>query len=256
MSRFTGGWVKLHRSILDKDISCNLILCGIWTHLLVTAVYKNSQILWMGQQRTLVPGQCVFGIKELADKWGISRSVIQKWLHHLHNTHRIVLESCSRGTVVTICNWELYQLSDEEACSPRVNGVLTACSPRVNGEALSEEGKKERKKEEKKKTLVGIRTDYPREFDEAWKAYGRRGDKKAGYEVWKILALDPDGLANLMTAIVNYTKENQERKFRSHFHRFLKTDWRENLTVEREKRTGRDWSKLNLDGGGNGSKPF
>lgn len=78
----------------------------------------------------------------------------------------------------------------------------------------------------KKNNNVGIRVDYPQVFTEAWEAYGRRGDKKAAFEAYKALNLTEVERAKLTSAIETYCKDT-EWKFRKHFCRFLKTDWRE-----------------------------
>lgn len=230
MPRFNGGWVKFHREMVEKDLNQNLILWGIWTHLLLVAVYKDSQIIWRGKQRILEPGSCVIGISELAERWGISKSVVKKWLHYLHDTGRIVIESCPHGSVVTICNWEVYQSGDDEPCPLSVHSENTARTLREHCENLSEERKNIRKKE-RKKTNVGIRLDYPQEFLELWESYGRRGDKKAAFQEYSNLKLSPEESQNLLKAVSNFVKMVPELKFRPHFCRFLKTDWREHLTL-------------------------
>lgn len=141
--RHASGWIKLHRSAVEGDLGSNPILFALWVALLCMATWKPSKILWQGKQREIPPGTVVFGIKELADRWGCSRSVLRKWLNYLHYTQRIVLESCSRGTLVTICNWTAYQSVDDEPCAPSDSAVRTECAPSVSGEPLSEEGKKE-----------------------------------------------------------------------------------------------------------------
>jgi hypothetical protein len=150
------------------------------------ATWKPSKIRWMGKQRELAPGSVVLGIKELADKWGCSRSVIQKHLHYLHDTGRIVFESCSRGSLITICNWAEYQSNENTPESPSTHGVFAPCSPRVHGEALSEEGKKERREEES--TLV-------QEISECEKAWGKT---LARFEIPRQPYLDREHIARLI----------------------------------------------------------
>jgi hypothetical protein len=75
-----------------------------------------------------------------------------------------------------------------------------------------------------RKSIVGIRTEYPREFNELWVKYGKRGDKKSAFEEWKRLALNEFESAQLHRAIEKYTQAN-DWQFRKHLHSFLKTDW-------------------------------
>lgn len=78
----------------------------------------------------------------------------------------------------------------------------------------------------KRKRRVGIRVDYPHEFNELWIAYGRRGDKSEAYEAYERLKLLPGEVTALKTAIQKYT-EGSSLKYRKHFCNFLQTDWRE-----------------------------
>jgi DNA-binding transcriptional regulator YhcF (GntR family) len=245
MARFNSGWVKLHRELLEKDISQNVILFAIWHFLLLAAVYKETQLLWNGKQKKLQPGQAVIGIRELAQRWDISSRTVHKWLDYLEKTGRIVKESCTRGTIVTICNWDVYQISEDESFTQskhEVNAEETQSKREVNVEEtrskrevnLSKESKKERNKEEKKErrkdgenNIVGIRPKYPQEFEDLWLLYERRGDKKAAFGVYKQLKLNGDALSALKTGIRNYVRSTPELKYRKHFERFLKTDWME-----------------------------
>lgn len=88
-----------------------------------------------------------------------------------------------------------------------------------------------------KKNNAGIRTDYPHDFDEAWAAYERKGDKKKAYEVWCSLKLSTEEKGSLMNAIKISLSNQPERVFRKDFERFLQTDWREHLVTGVLKQT-------------------
>lgn len=81
----------------------------------------------------------------------------------------------------------------------------------------------------KKYNNVGIRLDYPKEFDELWQAYGRVGDKKAAYDQYGKLSLTSEEKENLKIALSNYVRSTPDPKYRQHLVRFLKSDWRECL---------------------------
>jgi len=225
MARFKNGWIKLHRKAEQCDLGDNVILWALWTHLLTIANWKESKILWEGKLITVPIGSAIIGVKQIANRWKISRSVISKWLNFLQKRGSIVLTTCPRGSLVTICNWELYQNDEVDDNIQRGNSVETACEQRVNNEALIEESKNIRKKEIN--NIVGIRTDYPQEFDDFWESYGRRGDKKKAFVEFKKLKLLSGDLDDLRIAIKNYCKATPDPQYRKHFHRFLQTDWRE-----------------------------
>lgn len=77
------------------------------------------------------------------------------------------------------------------------------------------------------KKNVGIRINYPEEFNQIFEDYGRRGDKKEAYNEYLKLKLNPEKLSHLGKAISNYVKSTPEVSYRKHLCRFLKSDWRE-----------------------------
>lgn len=244
MARANTGWFKAHRDAWDKDLSQNVYLWAIWNALLHMAVWKETQIIWEGKQRILKPGSVIMGISQLAEKWECSRTTIWKWLKYLHDSGRIAYETCTRGTLVTICNWESYQISEDTPLTPSLHEVSAKCMPSVYQVALSKEDNKEKKKEHKKENnIVGILTAYPPEFDELWIKYGKRGDKKAALAEYRKLKLTDDQKTQLTKSVDNYVKNNPELQFRKHFCRFLKSDWRELETISSSAEQ-MDWDKF------------
>lgn len=227
MARFTGGWIKLYRTVLEKEeIADDLELCGIWMNLLLMANYKETKKDWGKEIRTLPPGDILLGIKELSTRWKLSRDTILRRLRYLEKWGCIRVETAERGTIVTICNWREYQDDSENVAEDVRDICVTDAEDVRKSPTLSKEVKKERRKE-RKKTNVGIRLDYPPEFNAVWEKYGRRGDKKEAYKVYRELTLAESEAPLLDLAIQNYLLENPESKYRLHFVRFLRTDWRE-----------------------------
>lgn len=232
MSRFTNGWVKLHRNILDKDLICNVYLWGIWHALLAMATWKETQILWEGKQKILPPGSVVFGIKELAEQWECSRGVVTKWLRHLESSGRIVLTTCPRGTLVTICNWELYQNNEDVDLINHDSSVRTTCEQRVNSVTLIEEEKNIRKKKEEyiahsvERAKVSLKFD----FESLYSKYPLKLGKQKGLLRCKTEIKTEADYELLSGAITRYTahceKSALEPKFIKHFSTFMNC-WRD-----------------------------
>lgn len=145
MARFNKGWVKAWREMIDGDLPDNVWLWGIWHWLLYSAHWKPSKILWNGKQREIPAGTVVMGMTELATKWNCSINTIKRWLRYLEETERVYIETCTRGTLITIRNWELYQSQDQDECTPTANKLHTDCKQTANEVQLIEEVKKERR---------------------------------------------------------------------------------------------------------------
>ncbi len=78
-----------------------------------------------------------------------------------------------------------------------------------------------------KKNNAGIRMEYSPEFDQFWKDYGRKGDKKLSYDVFKSLKITDVDFQTLKKAIEGYHRKQTDPKYRKDFENFLKMDWRE-----------------------------
>lgn len=148
MARFDGGYIKIHRKAIFGDIGQNPFLFSIWVWLLAVANYKATKARFQGEQVTVERGQLLTSAKEISEQFGVSRSTVLRHLDYLRKTNRIEARSTHQGTLVTILNYESYQGIDS------LLGI-TDDSPmdheryneRITSDILSEEVKKERKKE-------------------------------------------------------------------------------------------------------------
>jgi DNA-binding transcriptional regulator YhcF (GntR family) len=221
MARFDGGWVKAWRKVAGSDLVDNVWVWGLWHWLLYSAAYKPSKAMVGGKQIEIRPGMVVFGLKELAEKWGCSKTTIRKWVNYLRDTQRIAVESRTGGYIVTIQNWELYQSSEPEPLTPSVHEVNDTCTQGVREVTLSEEGKKGRKK--------SPRVNYPPAFEELYELYPRKEGKTDGFAVYQRVIKTDEDRARLRAAIENYAraKAGTEAQYLRHFDRFMRSwmDW-------------------------------
>lgn len=250
MARHNGGWFKTHREAWDKDLSQNVYLWAIWNALLHMASWKESHIIWEGKQRILPPGSVVFSIKELAAQFKCSQSTISRWLNYLQETQRISFEKCKRGSLVTLCNWSIYQSEEQCGEDQTKNKVGAKCEQ----SGTYEEGKKERintnaqtnLSDQTKTQQEGIsqseskniprstssgrkKNNYPPEFDKLYQLYPRHEGKKRGFEIYKRQILTPDDSEMLKKAIENYIfkKRKTHPDYLLHFGTFMSQweDW-------------------------------
>lgn len=252
MARFATGWIRLDRRFVNEDIGSNHFLLSIWIKLLLWATHYDSKILWDGELRIIPPGTVVTGMQEIADGLLIPKTTVYRWVRYLEKRNSIRIESGTRGTLITICNYSKYQL-DHKSDGTQTEQLMehgrnADGTPTERGRTLIEqEYNTTTKPLNPKKNSVGIRTEYPQEFQDIWIKYGRRGDKKAGYEEWKKINPSEIEIAMLHRSIDRYAKNN-EWKFRKHICRYLKTDWRE---VEPVLETGNgktSWISDAIDG--------
>lgn len=216
MPRWESGWFKVWREAWHKDLSRNVYLWALWHALLHMAHWKESQTIWNGDRRTLPPGTVIFGIKEIANRWNCSQRTISKWLHYLHKTDRIVLETCARGTLVTIRNWEKYQKEFVDACAESAEIVRAAHVPSRNEVGLKEESKKEDLVSIQKFDLETVYRKYPR----------KQGKTKGIIRLRKEIRTEDD-YRDLIKAVEHYRSSGDvQRGFVKLFSSFA-SEWRD-----------------------------
>lgn len=240
MPRFTSGWIKSYRKQLDSDLFQNAYLWAIWSWFLHASTWKESKVLWEGKQRTLPAGSVVFGYRELSTKFECSKNTIKKWAKYLHDTDRVILETCPRGCVVTILNWEVYQGVDEDSRTLDARNAHTTSTQGSHSVPLIEEVKKERSintgqfgdefgEGEARQEEEGTPSEKksPIDLEAAYRLYPRKQKKKAGLERLKKTVKTTDDFERLIGAVRRYcASDDVKRGFVMHFSTFA-GEWEE-----------------------------
>jgi len=103
------SWVKVYRSMIESDIGDDLLLLGLWCKILVEAKWKPRKIKIGLKQVQLQSGDAYYVVTELSDCIKIKRTKLKNLLKYLEETERIKITKQTRGIVVSVCNWEIYQ---------------------------------------------------------------------------------------------------------------------------------------------------
>jgi len=78
----------------------------VFLHLLIIAAFKDGEFL--GHQ--IKPGQAIIGYSKLASELGFTVQQVRTALKKLESTGEITRNSTNKFTVITVENWEDYQL--------------------------------------------------------------------------------------------------------------------------------------------------
>lgn len=148
------GWIKIHRGLLDWEWYSDTNCVRLALHLLLKANFQTRR--WRGI--TVGRGQLVTSRAALARETGLSEREVRTAVSKLERSDFLTCRATSSYTVVTICNYERYQSSDNAerpAFGPADDRAKTNCRPTADQRATTtEESKKERsnKKERRKST--------------------------------------------------------------------------------------------------------
>ena len=108
------GWVKLYRSGLDNELFKNSTTWHVWMYCLLKATHKPIKSFVSGKSIELQPGQFIFGRKKASIETGLSEQNVRTAIKHLISTRNITIKSTNKYTIITIVNWDRYQVQEDE----------------------------------------------------------------------------------------------------------------------------------------------
>ena len=124
-----GDWIKLHRKILKSQVFANAQLLKVWVYCLARA---NWNEVWVpvktGRGTTqvhLLSGQFLFGRKKAAKRLKMTEGGLRRRIAKLAGIGNIIVESTTHYSVVSVCNWPLYQKTENEKSQPSTNQAPT-----------------------------------------------------------------------------------------------------------------------------------
>ena len=104
-----GGWVKLHRKILDNWIWEDPEKLRAWIDILLMVNHEERQVEFNGHILTIHEGQKLTSLLKLSERWGWSRNRVDRFLKLLEEAGMVTTNRTANGTVLTVINWALYQ---------------------------------------------------------------------------------------------------------------------------------------------------
>ena len=119
------GYIKLYRKLLDNPVFQNEKLLKIFIWCLLKASHSEHEQLIGLQTITLQPGQFIFGRLKAAEELHMKESTIYKYIKWLEKNGICNIKSNNKFSLVTITNWELYQLAETKGNSKSNNNVTT-----------------------------------------------------------------------------------------------------------------------------------
>lgn len=109
------GWIKLHRSIWNNPVvSKDSDHLAVWIYLLTHATHMEYDVNFAGDRITLKPGQLITGRKKLSTTLGINEHKIDRILKLLKSEQQIEQQVSNRGSLITIVNWNKYQVIEQQ----------------------------------------------------------------------------------------------------------------------------------------------
>ncbi len=105
------GFIKLHRQIEKSQVFEDPLLLKTWIWILCTAVWKPVK---MRVGIELQPGEFITTFRKAADALDLSINTVRKHFETLEFMEQIYTKRDTRFTVVSVCNYSVYQTEGAE----------------------------------------------------------------------------------------------------------------------------------------------
>lgn len=169
----SGGWVKLHRKILEWEWWGDPPTRSVFIHLLLSSTHKEIRYCGIN----LEPGSVVTGRNKIAEEVGLSDKQVRRALSNLEKTGEIRRKRANKYSIITIENYSMYQFLEND--QGPAEGQQRASRGPLN--------KKVRIKEVNNKNIRSSDDDQQcnDRFAEFWKEYPRKVNRKGAFSAFK-----------------------------------------------------------------------
>ena len=106
------GWIKIDRRIVNMDgyfgEKFNRTMC--WIDLLLLAEWKDERSFFIrGNRVTAKRGQVVMSLKDLGERWGMTRMSVMRKLREFEDDEMISVTHSKVANIITILKYDEYQ---------------------------------------------------------------------------------------------------------------------------------------------------
>ena len=102
------GWIKLHRKFLKWEWFDDSKMIKFFIYCLLRANYEDAK--WQGQ--IIKRGSFISSLKNISIDTNFSVQQVRTLISKLKSTHEITSKSTNTYTLITICNFESYQVEN------------------------------------------------------------------------------------------------------------------------------------------------
>ncbi len=206
------GWIKLHRQIREHSFfekKRKFSKFEAWIDILLEVNHRKEKFLLGNEWVECDKAQTITSIRKLSERWGWSKTKVVSYLKLLKNDQMIDFFSDTKKTVLTVLNWDKYQSGEDTKRTQK--GHEPDAKRTQNGTNKNVKNEKNNK--------------YSPHFEEFWKHYPRKIEKKTAYSKWNARIKEGYEPKKLIFAAKNYAayckKQGTESNFMKHASTFI-----------------------------------
>jgi len=226
------GWVKLHRKLLESPVFQNEKLLKVFVWCLLKASHTEHAELVGLQKVSLHPGQFVYGRHKAAEELKIKESTLYKYMMWLKNEEILNIQSNNKFSVVTVVNWDIYQI-DEPKSSSKNSSKVTAKEQQSNTN-------KNDKNEKNNNTVLS--------FSEFWDLYDKKRGDKTKLEK-KYDKISEEDRKKIIAHVKEYKLAQPDKQFRKDPATYLNNrGWEDEIIYSRKSQVKQQNQPMDLTG--------
>lgn len=114
------GWIKLHRQVMDHWIWEDPIRFKWWMEIILLTNHTEKKTMIGGNLVTIKRGTFHTSELKLAERWGVSRNRVRRFLELLESDDMISTNKTVNGTTIKVHNYDVYQGNEEVKKQPTI----------------------------------------------------------------------------------------------------------------------------------------
>ena len=157
----TEGFICISRGIVAHWIWSNPVLFQRWVWMILSANYDEREVSFCYHRIMLHRGQLAVNLSYLSKIWHVSSQATHKFLVKLEDSGMVTRTVDDKVTVITICNYDRYQLK----MGASVDGLVDGADNRMVDQVVNQTNKDNKIKTEIEKTSDEVLCQVPLELD-------------------------------------------------------------------------------------------
>ena len=157
----TEGFICISRGIVAHWIWSNPVLFQRWVWMILSANYDDREVSFCYHRIMLHRGQLAVNLSYLSKIWHVSSQATHKFLVKLEDSGMVTRTVDDKVTVITICNYDRYQLK----MGTSVEGLVDGADNRMVDQVVNQTNKDNKIKTEIEETSDEVLCQVPLELD-------------------------------------------------------------------------------------------
>ena len=170
-----GGWIKIHRSIIDHWIFQNPQKLKWWIIMLLEVNFTDRKVLIRNNLFECKRGESIRSLRSWANRFNTTPETVRHFFKLLQKDGMIETKNIGISTHLKICNYDTYQ----DTLDTKLTDTDTNITHQFGQEPDTNKKEKQERTTKKKRTIVKPTIDEARDF-----FYQNGYDPDKGEDLW------------------------------------------------------------------------